>query len=61
MVSVRKTRDQSKDSILRKFSRLVAEEGIVEEVRNRMFYKSPSLVKKEKAKELEKKKRYYRD
>ena len=49
--------------MLRKFSRMVIEEGIVDEVKDRMFYKSPSLIKKEKNKELEKekKKRKYRD
>lgn len=61
MVSVKKKRDQSKDSMLRRFSRMVMEEGIIDEVRDRMYYKSPSLVKKEKTKEQEKKRRRYRD
>jgi ribosomal protein S21 len=61
MVSVTKTKDQNKDSLLRRFTRLVSDEGIVEEVRERMFHKTPSLIKKEKRKELEKsKKRRYR-
>jgi ribosomal protein S21 len=47
--------------MLRRFSRMVAEEGIVDEVRERMYYKSPSLVKKERTKEQHKKRRRYRD
>jgi ribosomal protein S21 len=47
--------------MLRRFSRMVLEEGIVDEVRDRMYYKSPSLVKKERAKEQLKKRRKFRD
>ncbi|OGK64789.1 30S ribosomal protein S21 [Candidatus Roizmanbacteria bacterium RIFOXYB2_FULL_41_10] len=47
--------------MLRRFSRMVMEEGIIDEVRDRMYYKSPSLVKKEKTKEQEKKRRRFRD
>lgn len=61
MVSVRKTRDQSKDNLLRQFSKLVLEEKIVDEVKNRMFYKSPSEIKKEKNKELLKKRKLFRN
>jgi small subunit ribosomal protein S21 len=61
LVSVKKRRDQSKDSMLRRFSRMVIEEGIIDEVRDRMYYKSPSLIKKERTKEQEKKRRRYRD
>jgi len=61
LVSVKKRRDQSKDSMLRRFSRMVLEEGIVDEVRERMYYRSPSLLKKERTKEQEKKRRRFRD
>ena len=61
MVSVKKNRDQSKDSMLRRFSRLVMDEGIIDEVKDRMYYKSPSLIKKEKTKELAKKRRRFRN
>ena len=47
--------------MLRRFSRMVMEEGIIDEVRDRMYYKSPYLVKKEKTKEQEKKRRRFRD
>lgn len=55
------TKGQSKDSAFRRFTKLVMEEGIVEEVRERMFYRSPSEIKKEQSKELARKKRSYRD
>ena len=61
LVSVKKKRDQSKDSMLRRFSRLVMDEGIIDEIKDRMYYKSPSLLKKEKNKEQEKKRRRSRD
>jgi len=47
--------------MLRRFSRMVLEEGIVDEVRERMYYRSPSLLKKERTKEQEKKRRRFRD
>ncbi|MFA6005944.1 MAG: 30S ribosomal protein S21 [Patescibacteria group bacterium] len=61
MVSVKIAKGQSKDSSFRKFTKLVLEEGIVEEVRDRMFYKSPSLIKKEQSKELAKRRRSHHD
>ena len=60
MVFVKRTREQSKDSMLRRFSKLVLEEGIVDEVKDRMFYKSPSVIKKERLKESTKKRRTFR-
>lgn len=47
--------------MLRRFTRMVLEEGIIDEVKDRKFYKSPSLVKKERAKEQEKRRRLRRD
>ncbi len=51
MVVVTKKRGESKDSMFRKFSKMFVEENVVDEVRKRLFYKKPSLVKKEKEKE----------
>jgi len=51
MVIVTKKRGESKDSMFRKFSKMFVEENVVDEVRKRLFYKKPSLVKKEKEKE----------
>ena len=39
MVSVFRSREQSKDSMLRRFIKLVMEEGIIDEVRNRAISK----------------------
>lgn len=50
MVVVIKKKGESKDNLFRKFSRSFIEENILEEIRNRLFYKKPSLVKKEKKK-----------
>ncbi len=51
MVVVTKKRGESKDSMFRKFSKMFVEENMIEEVRKRLFYKKPSLVRKEKEKE----------
>ncbi|MEI6533381.1 MAG: 30S ribosomal protein S21 [Candidatus Roizmanbacteria bacterium] len=51
MVFVIKKKGESKDAIFRKFSKMFMEEKILDEVRKRMFYKKPSLVRKEEEKE----------
>jgi ribosomal protein S21 len=51
MVVVIKKRGDSKDNLFRKFTKTFIEEDIVNEVRRKLFYKKPSLVKKEEAKE----------
>lgn len=51
MVLINKKKGESKDSMFRKFTKSFIEEDIVGEVRNRLFYKKPSLVRKEKEKE----------
>ena len=38
--------------LFRKFTKIFIEENIVDEVRNKLFYKKPSLLRKEKEKEL---------
>ena len=43
------------DSMIRKFSKKVFNEGIVEEAKKREFFKKPSEIKKERKKELKKK------
>ena len=42
------------DSMIRKFSKKVFNEGIVEEAKKREFFQKPSEIKKEKRKELKK-------
>ena len=56
MVYVNKKKGESKDSLFRKFTRIFIEERVVDEVRNKLFYKKPSLVRKEKEKEMRSKK-----
>ena len=48
---VKKKRGESKDSMFRKFSKIFMEENIIDEVRDNLFYKKPSIVRKEKEKE----------
>lgn len=50
MVVVVKKKGESKETLFRKFSRVFIEENIVDEIRNRLFYKKPSLIRKEKEK-----------
>lgn len=52
-----KTKTYSKDSMLRRFSKMVMDEEIVDEVKNRMFYKSPSEIRKEALKHRGQKRR----
>ena len=42
------------DGLIRKFTKKVFNEGIIEEARKRKFYQKPSEIKKEKLKELKK-------
>lgn len=51
MVIVKKNRGESKDSMFRKFSKIFMDENIIDDVRDRLFYKKPSIVRKEKEKE----------
>ena len=50
MVVVKKEKGETKDSLFRRFTKLFLEENIVEEVKKRIFYRKPSLIKKEKKK-----------
>ena len=56
MVVITKKQGESKDILLKKFSRMFVEENIVDEVRKKLFYKKPSLLKKEREKERMQKK-----
>lgn len=51
MVVVTRKKGETKDSMFRKFTRSFVDEEIVTEVRKRMYYKKPSLLKKEREKE----------
>lgn len=54
MVFVKKQPGDSQDALIRKFSRKVVSEGIIQEMKKREFYLKPSLAKKYK-KELARK------
>lgn len=56
MVVVVKKQGETKDSLFRRFSKLFKEENITFEAAKKLFYKKPSLLKKEKEKERLKKK-----
>lgn len=51
MVVVTKKKGETKDAMFRKFSKTFVEENVVDEVRKKLFYKKPSLLRKEKEKE----------
>lgn len=51
MVFVNKKRGDTKDSLFRKFTRSFIDEDVVTDVRKKLFYKKPSLVRKEEEKE----------
>lgn len=56
MIVVIKKKGETKDTLFRKFSRLFKGEDIIYEVNKKMFFKKPSLLKKEKMKERMKRK-----
>ncbi|MFA9288514.1 MAG: 30S ribosomal protein S21 [Weeksellaceae bacterium] len=51
MVVVKRKKGETKDAIFRKFTRAFIDEEIMTQVRERLFYKKPSQVRKEVAKE----------
>jgi len=48
MVVVKKMPGDSDESLIRKFSRKVLSEGILQEAKRRAFYLKPSLARKQK-------------
>ena len=48
MVVVKKMPGDSDDAVIRKFSRKVLTEGILQEAKRREFYLKPSLARKQK-------------
>jgi len=55
VVVVKRKKNESKDVLFRKFTKIFINERVVDEVRNRLFFKKPSTIKKEKKKEMLKK------
>ena len=51
MVFVKKQPGETDESLIRKFSRKVIAEGILQEAKRREFYLKPSLARKQKQKD----------
>jgi ribosomal protein S21 len=51
MVVVQKQKGETKESIFRKFTKIFIEENIINELKKHLFYKKPSLVRREEEKE----------
>ena len=51
MVYFNKKKGETKEALFRKFTRSFIDEDIVGEVRKKLFYKKPSLKRKEEEKE----------
>lgn len=58
MVVLVKKKGETKDALFRKFTRSFIDENILDEVRERQFYKKPSLRRKEEEKERLKRKHH---
>ncbi|MBI3577043.1 30S ribosomal protein S21 [Candidatus Gottesmanbacteria bacterium] len=52
MVFVKAQPGDTSDSLIRKFTRKVLSEGILQDLKKREFYQKPAEVRKEKKKEL---------
>ena len=55
-IVVKAKKDESTDSIIRKFKKKVLNEDILTEVRKREFHQSPSVIRKERKNEIRRKK-----
>lgn len=55
-IIVKAKKDESPDGVIRRFKKKVMNENIIEEVRNREFHKSPSVLRKERNNEIKRKK-----
>jgi len=51
MVVIQKQKGETKESIFRKFTKIFIEENIINELKKHLFYKKPSLVRREEEKE----------
>ncbi|PIS20823.1 30S ribosomal protein S21 [candidate division WWE3 bacterium CG08_land_8_20_14_0_20_43_13] len=55
MAKIKVGPDENFTQALRRFNRLVKEEGILDELKERQYYMKPSMIKKDKMKELKNK------
>ena len=56
MIVVKAAPGDTSDSLIRKFSKKVISEGILQELKKKEFYQKPSELRKEKAKLLKRRK-----
>ena len=56
MIVVKAQPGDTSDTLIRKFSKKVVAEGILQELKKKEFYQKPSELRKEKAKTLKRKK-----
>jgi small subunit ribosomal protein S21 len=56
MIMVKAGPGDTSDSLIRKFSKKVLMEGLLQDLKKREFYQKPAEVRKEKAKELKRRK-----
>lgn len=59
MVVVKKMPGDSDDTLIRKFSRKVISEGILQEAKRREFYLKPSLARKQKKEDARRMRKTY--
>lgn len=52
MVFVKAQAGDTSDSLIRKFTRKVLSEGILQDLKKREFYQKPAEIRKEKSREL---------
>lgn len=60
MVFVKAQPGDTSDSLIRKFTRKVLAEGILQDLKKREFYQKPAEVRKERKRELERRLRHPR-
>ncbi len=60
MVFVKAQPGDTSDSLIRKFTRKVLSEGVLQDLKKREFYQKPAEVRKEKKKELQRRLRHPR-
>lgn len=58
MVFVKAQPGDTSDSLIRKFTRKVLSEGILQDLKKKEFYQKPAEVRKEKKRELERRLRH---
>jgi len=54
MAMVKAKPGDTAESLIKRFTRKVFDEGIIDEVKKRKFYQKPSEIKKEREKEIKK-------